>query len=950
MVKHALISLLVISWSTRPVDRTPSFRQSAQSAQFLLSARCLSCHDSVKRTGGVDLSTRSTALGVLSPNRPELSKLVRMVTSGKMPPTGKLADQDVKVLLAWVRVGSPYPNEPLKAINPAMLPLWSFQPVRRPPIPHSKFDHLSGNPIDRFVFKPLEEKGLAPTPPAARLALLRRVSVDLTGLPPPPVEIASFIDDRSPNAYEKVVDRLLASPGYGERWGRHWLDVVRYGESNGYEQNHLRGNAWPYRDYVIRSFNEDKPYNRFIQEQLAGDVIGKGDPNTEVGTGFLVAGVHDTVGIQEDEGTRQQRSNDLEDMVSTTSAAFLGLTVGCAKCHDHKFDPIPQRDFYRMAAVFAGVRHGERAFRQQTDAERNERKELERQVSSPVDAINEIDRQAREIVLKSRGVTPAARPSVNARRNVDTFPATSARFIRFTILATKDNTEPCLDELQIFGPGSDLNVGSASSGAKATASSALPGFEIHQVEHLNDGLFGNDHSWISATKGTGWAQIDLLNEKTIDRVVWSRDGGENPRFDDRLPIAYKIEVSKDGVDWTTVSSDKGRAGSSEYVHPDELEKALNPEQKAAKSELKKKLDLLRAQTGAMDARTMAYIGHFSEPDQIYVLKRGDVMQRMDEVQPGALSRIEALPSDLIKKSAGKPGGVRLAAASADTMESKESDRRIALANWLTDPRNPLTARVIVNRVWQHHFGRGIVGTPSDFGRNGEKPTHPALLDWMAAELMNGFGWRLKPLHRLIITSYTYRQASAANSKGVAVDAGNSLLWRMPLQRMEGEALRDAILQTSGKLNRAMGGPSYQLFKYRVVNVSIYEAKDEFGPETWRRSVYHQPARAIRDDLLGTFDCPESSQRAPRRDNTTTALQALSLLNGPFALQQAGFFADRVRAKSAYDLNAQVRHAFMLAYGRLPNAAEGAAAVKLAAANGIGDLCRALMNGNEFLYY
>jgi hypothetical protein len=815
--------------------------------------------------------------------------------------------------------------------DPAGPPLWSFQPVHKPTIPTTPFDSLASSPVDRFVFAKLAGKGLKLSPPAGRLALIRRVTVDLTGLPPTPQDIDSFLADRSPNAYDKVVDRLLASPAYGERWGRHWLDVVRYGESNGYEQNHLRANAWPYRDYVIRAFNQDKPYTDFVVEQLAGDFVGKGKADVEAATGFLVAGIHDTVGIQEEQGTRQQRSNDLDDIVSTTGAAFLGLTVGCAKCHDHKFDPIPQRDFYRLAACFAGVRHGERPLFPKTAAQTQEMEALADKISAANDAINAIESEARTSALKQRGAV-AARPPVNARRNEDSFPAQDARFIRFTITATRDGAEPCVDELQVFGPDSPDNLALVSRGGKATASSLLPGFAEHRVGHLNDGKFGNEFSWISSTRGTGWAQIELPRAATIDRVVWGRDGAEIPRFDDRLPVAYRIEISLDGTAWKAVSTEAGRAGSNDYIHPDELARVMTEAQRKQRDTLKADLARLKDQYFKLNNAGNAYVGQFNSPDPIFLLRRGDVMQRGDVVLPGPLSRYTAVATDF------------------DRVDDKpEPERRLALARWIADAKNPLTARVMVNRIWQGHFGRGIVGTPSDFGRNGERPTHPELLDWLASSFVEN-GWSMKKLHRLIVTSYTYRQSSAANPRGMAVDAGNQLLWRAPLRRMEAEAIRDSILQTSGKLDRRMGGPSYLLYKYRVVNIAIFEPMEQYGPETWRRSVYQQAARGIHDELLSTFDCPESSQRAPKRDSTTTALQSLAMLNGPFMLQQAAFLAERVKADAGADTGTQIRRAFVLAFGRAPRADEVTGAAALMRDAGLPALCRALMNANEFLYY
>ena len=907
----------------------------SRQAGDLLAQRCLVCHDSVKRAGGIDLTTRASAqaAGALAADAGGGSRLVRAIVAGKMPPTGKLPESDTALMKRWVAAGALYPVAKLEVVRPASAPLWSFQPVRRPSVPHSPFDALSANPVDRFVFAMLAQKGLTPSPLADRRTLLRRVSIDLTGLPPTPEESDAFLRDTRPGAYERVVDRLLASPAYGERWGRHWLDVVRYGESNGYEQNHIRPDAWPYRDYVIQAFNEDIPYPQFIAEQLAGDVLAKKNPAAAAATGFLVAGTHDTVGIQTEEGTRQQRSNDLDDIVSTTGAAFLGLTVGCAKCHDHKFDPIPQRDFYRLAACFAGVRHGARPLRAQTDADKKDEAQVTSRVAEIQNAINDLDSQARTLVLRNRGAPATSRPAVNARRNEDRFAPTTARFVRFTVLVTNDGAEPCIDELQIFGPGSPANLALASTGAKATASSLLPGYAIHQVAHLNDGKLGNENSWISSMKGTGWAQIELSAEQTISRVVWSRDGAEIPKLDDRLPVGYRIEVSRDGRNWTIASTDAGRMGTRDYIHPDELLKAMTPEQRALRLSLQNQAADQNQRLATLRGADRAYIGQFTAPDPIYVLRRGDVMQRGDEVQPGALSRMSLLNPDLLP-----PG------------QTSEPERRLALARWIGDPANPLTARVFVNRVWQYHFGRGIVGTSSDFGRNGETPTHPELLDWLAAEFMHPGDWHLKPLHRLLVTSYTYRQTSAATQAGVAKDASNTLLWRMNLRRMEAEAVRDSVLATSGKLDRKMGGPSFKLYKYNVVNVAIYEPLESYGPETWRRGVYQQAARGIRDDLLGAFDCPESSQRAPKRESTTTALQALSLLNGPFLAQQAGFFSDRIQKQAGLAQEAQVTRAFQLAFQRQPDQDERTAALFLLRRQGLPAVCRALLNANEFLYY
>ena len=749
-LSHGLSSPLLLDHRVQAKEVSVS-----EKAASILQINCIKCHDSIKKTAGIDLSTRALAIGcsALDDHAPSASRLLHQVSEGLMPPSGKLSEESIDTLRDWINKGAAYPATKLVALNPAMMPLWSFQPVRPQKVPRTVFDRLAHNPIDNFIFAKLTASGLTPAPKADKLSLLRRVTFDLTGLPPSPSEVSAFLRDTSSKAYEKVVDRLLASSAYGERWGRHWLDVVRYGESDGYERNIIRPNSWPYRDYVISAFNRDLPYTEFVTEQLAGDAVSNGDPNVEAATGFLVAGIHDTVDNSTEEGTRQKRINDLEDITSTAAASFLAVTVGCARCHDHKFDPIPQKDFYRLAAVFAGVRFGERSLVTGPTLleHQKEKAELAHEAFSAINAVNTLDDEARQKVLPA-----AARPAVNARRNVDEFPAVSARFVRFTVLATRDGSEPCLDELQVFGPDTDEDLALATSGGKAAASGLFPGVDAHKVEHLNDGRLGNEFSWISNKRGFGWAQIELPSVKTLNRVVWSRDGAEIPKFDDRLPTKYLIEVSPDGKAWQAVSSDDGRPGKEgqNYVHPDALVKTMTPEQRANRLELQKTLQTLRSKSQALDALSTAYAGQFTKPDPMFVLRRGDVMQRTDPVTPGALSQIKTLSPDL----SAKP-------------DAPEPDRRLAFAHWIGNSKNPLTARVLVNRIWQYHFGRGIVGTPSDFGRNGEKPSHPELLDWLANEFVAN-GWTIKRLQKLMVMSYTYCQSGAVSGKGMKVDASN----------------------------------------------------------------------------------------------------------------------------------------------------------------------------------
>ncbi len=881
-MRLALLVLLISGPTQEPPPADPDGAAFFESKiRPVLADRCYACHSAKaeKLKGGLLLDSREGLRkggdrgAAIVPGDSEKSLLIKAIRYGdedlQMPPKNRLSKEIVADFEAWVKRGAPDPRVGDAAARKDRPLPWSLHPVGNPPVPEVRHATWPVNPIDRFILGRLEEKGLEPAPPADRRTLLRRVTIDLTGLPPGEDDGAE---------YERIVDRLLASPRYGERWGRHWLDAVRYGESHGYERNHLRPNAWPYRDYVIRAFNADTPYPRFIAEQLAGDLVAPGDEAIEVATGFLVAGVHDDVGSPEESLTRMQRANDLDDMVATTSAVFLGLTLNCARCHDHKFDPIPQKDYYRMAAVFAGVRHEERPL--EAVAARGTREKETAEVTRRI------------VELETQLAPQGRRPAVNTLRNVETFDPVRARFVRFTVFATKDGLEPCIDELEVYGPEGGTNLALAG---KAAASSVYPNAAIHQVRHLNDGQYGNSHSWISAERGAGWAQVELAEPATVARVVWSRDSVDPPKFKDRLPLDYHLDVSEDGREWRTVACGADRA--TEAVKP-----AASPE-----------IDRLKRRRAELAPRA-AYIGKITAPDPVFVLGRGDVMKRGEPVTPGALSRVPGM--------------------------APEAATREALAAWIADPKNPLTARVQVNRVWQHHFGRGIVGTTGDFGANGEPPSHPELLDWLARDFME-HGWTLKRLHKMIVLSSTYRQSSLTNPKGEAIDAGDRLLWRMPLRRLEAEAARDAILAASGKLDLRMGGPGFALFKYSVSNIAFYEPLPEQGPETWRRAVYMQAPRAYRDDLMANFDAPETSLRAPRRESTTTALQAFTLLHAPFVVEQARFFADRAGG---------VDRAFRLALGRPPRGEERRAAEELLARRGLEALCRALLNSSEFLTY
>jgi hypothetical protein len=888
----------------------------------LLAEKCLGCHSPEVKKGGLDLSRRGTALTggedgpALVPGKPGESRLVERLEAGEMPPGKRLAPEQVAAVRAWVESGAAYEVEPLlpRRAGPDW---WSLQPVRRPAMPEPRDKPWVRTPIDAFILQALDRAGLKPAPEADRGTYIRRVTFDLIGLPPTPEQVKAFVDDRRTDAFERLVDRLLADPGYGERWGRHWLDVVRFAESHGYETNNLRPNAWPYRDYVIQAFNADTPFARFVAEQLAGDALPDASGLARAATGFVVGGAHDVVGNQAPEQALRQRADDLDDMITATATTFLGLTVQCARCHDHKFDPISQRDYYGLQAVFAGVNHADREVPapdgegRQTEAKavRAELAELERK-------IDETEPLARPD-LGAEG-----RPPVDPLRNVERFAPVQARYVRFTIQSTNNGSEPCIDELEIWSSGPNpQNVALAELGAKPTVSSTYPGSPLHRLEHLNDGRVGNSRSWISAAPGKGWAAIDLGKPIEIDRIVWGRD--REGIYSDRLPNAYYIEVATEPGRWQVVASSADRApgqGSSEAS--------------LIGSKAKERLDLLRRRKelrdklGTLGITLKVYAGTFNQPGPTHVLRRGDPLQKGDLVNHTGVRSV--------KPALSLPG------------DAPEPERRLALARWIADPANTLPTRVMVNRLWHYHFGRGIVATPSDFGFNGERPSHPELLDWLAAEFQAN-GGRLKPIHRMIVLSSTYRQSSRLDERAKAADGDNRLLWRFTPRRLEAEELRDAILAVAGTLDRRMGGPGYNLWEPNTNYVVVFNPRKDLGPDTFRRMVYQFKPRSQPDPTFGVFDCPDGGLVAPKRNASTTALQALNLLNSRVILDQSTRLAARLVREAGPDPADQARRGFRLAFGRDPTDSERQAASDLIRKHGTSALCRALFNANEFLY-
>lgn len=931
----------------------------------LLLARCSGCHGAERSKGQLRLDQREAAFRgggsgpVIIPGESAASELIRRVSSREpaeqMPPTGeRLSERELALLRNWIDAGAKWPAEPVSGAS-ANEPRraekstwWSLQPTQAviPPTPADIPATWAKSPIDRFVYAGLAAKGLQPSPPADRRTLLRRLSYDLTGLPPTPEEVRAFVADRDPRAWERQVDRLLASPHYGEQWGRHWLDVARFGESKGFEQNHIINNLWGYRDYVIRSFNEDKPYDRFVVEQLAGDAIGAGQPEVEIATGFLVCGPYDSVGNQDEVQQKVIRANTVDDLITATSNAFLGLTVNCARCHHHKFDPIPTEDYYRLRATFDGVTHAERvvatAEAKATHAARLEPLEVRRK-----SLVTEIE--SLEKAVSSRALELANRegqwhlPRATRHFNEHRFGPVRATHLRFLIRATSDRPRTGenarLDEFEVWTTGEATRnialatTGTMVSGATTRRAEDVVGANTYGVELVTDGRFGE--RWFVGSPAA--LTLRFPRPEMIDRIVFSQDRTLEPGVEashlGAFVTEYEVEISADGQSWQRVADSGAR---EPFNKAQKIERFLS---RVTTTEEAARLEALRAarrevehEIKSMPPLPLQWAGKFVEPkESTYVHRGGDPQRRGSEVAPASLAILEgALP------------GYALAAT------APEAERRLALARWIVDERNPLTARVMANRLWHYHFGTGIVDTPSDFGFLGGRPTHPELLDWLANRLRE-HGWRLKPLQREILLSQTWQQASDHRDEAARIDGSSRLLWRFPPRRLDAEEIRDTLLEVTGQLDRRAGGPGFRLYRYLEDNVATYVPLDHHGPETWRRAVYHQNARASLVDGLTDFDLPDNASAAPTRVRTISPLQSLTQFNQPLTLELAKRFTERLTREAGPKEEARVRRAFQLAFQRPPTASELIAARQLIQSKGWRALTRALLNANELFF-
>jgi Protein of unknown function (DUF1549)/Protein of unknown function (DUF1553)/Planctomycete cytochrome C len=800
----------------------------------LLSKYCYECHStqSKKVRGKLLVDSKQGMLRgglsglVIMPGNSAASELIKRVSSTdkdlRMPPRGdRLSKEEIILLSQWIDAGADWKESTNNLAAAATESHWSLKRLVKPPVPAGRFARGS-NPVDAFVDAKLAEKGMARSSGADRRTLIRRVTFDLTGLPPTPDEIKSFVENNDPEAYKQLVDRLLASPHYGEHWARHWLDVVHYADTHGHDHDYSRPNSWRYRDYVIRSFNEDKPYARFVAEQVAGDALFPNDPQAIVALGFLAAGPWDHTLLatinQDTVDHLMGRNIDRDDIVSTVMNTFTSMTVHCARCHNHKFDPISQREYYALQAVFAGVDRADRPF----------------------------DSDLR---------THSRRRELLARKNA--------------IIAKDFSKLPSLDSPEITGK--IVALAKASSADKVSPAPKAP--------------------------------VRTGRPPAIDKIL-------------KVPLDQQTAEQ--------------RRELTLYILGAEVENELAalPQQQ-----------VVYAVTSASQPS--------SKPRPIHLLARGEITKPGEVVGPGTLGCVPELSGSL----------------SIENVED-ESLRRAALARWLTEERNVLTWRSIVNRVWHYHFGRGLCGTPNDFGAQGSTPSHPELLDWLAVWFRDVAKGSLKTLHRLIVTSETFRQSSQGKDlknslrPEVLKDSDNRLLWRMNRTRLTGEMVRDAMLQMSGRLDLKMGGPSATQFKHKGGDTFMpgggapafidYEHFDPDSPENARRAVYRFIFRTLADPLMDVLDCPDGGAMTPVRSCSTTALQALALLNNAFLIRQCEHIAAQVANKTKQPTD-QVGALFHLMFQRSPNERESAAFTTFVRRHGLANACHVLLNSNEFFY-
>jgi hypothetical protein len=984
-------------------DPAPRAVDFTRDVEPIFKDRCLSCHGAKKQKSGFRLDSRDSALrggdsgsAAIVVGKSADSRLIRLVagldTDTVMPPSedGKptLTAGEIAVLRAWIDRGAAWSPGAVQNSDPR--DWWSLAPLTRrsPPRP--------GHPVDAFIDAKLKEKGLTPAGEADRRTLVRRLYFDLVGLPPTPEESAAFVNDTDPLAYEKLVDRLLASPRYAEHWGRHWLDVVGYADTHGNDHDYARPNAWPYRDYVIRSFNDDKPYARFIQEQVAGDALFPDHPQATVALGFLAAGPwDDTLMATVREDTVDHRLSqylDRDNMVGTVIGTFQSLTVHCARCHNHKFDPISQREYYGLQAIFAGVDRADRPFDADPLVHRRRQELLARKQALA----------ARAPQLLAEVNSPAAQKKVADaaagldRRDKDWTPLDVVNVV--SVAASEDTLFARQDDgswlVRGARPEKDTFVVTARTTLQGVRALRLEVLPDDSLPHRGPGRFDNGNFHLSEFRATAQPACGptqgAVKLQFVRATADHADGGDvvgntldgrddtywsiHPRYGSSHEAVFELAEPAGYAAGTTLTlflDFKGKSGHQIgrfrlSACTDSLPADRRPPLPASLAEGLRRLTAVTAderrelgfqiltldlerELAALPVPQLVYAaardfpvnGSFkpsAEPRPVHLLVRGDINKPGDLIGPGLLSCLPGFAG----------GAIRTAA--------DESARRAALASWLADDRNVLTWRSIVNRVWHFHFGRGLCDTPNDFGHMGSTPSHQDLLDWLALWFRDDAKGSFKALHRLLVISAAYRRA-VTDGPAARVDADNRLLWRMNRTRLAGEQVRDAVLQMSGRLDLAMGGPAAIQFVHKGPATFMtggappfvdYEGFDPDAPANRRRSIYRFVFRTVPDPLMDALDCPDGSAAVPSRGASTTALQALAMLNDRFLIRQCEHMSGLLQARAATS-EAQVESAFRLVLLRSPTAQERDRFADYARRHGLANVCHVLLNCNEFLY-
>lgn len=998
LLEQIVAAILLVNCSVLAVSAAADDPNEFKSVAMILQHKCLRCHSGDSPKAGLSFAApphiRNDDSGLLPQQLWQRVIEVVQEDAGAvplMPPEGDpLTAAEVTALREWVGGGAPWPEGRQLAVPASGDPeWWAWQPLLDV-VPGNS--GAQGNPIDALISESLQNAGLKQNHRADPRTLLRRLAVDLHGLPVDFSQLQQFATQVEAGEWSEIVDLFLTAPEYGERYARHWLDLAHYADTHGFERDQRRDSAWRYRDYVIQAFNDDKPYDRFIAEQIAGDVLWPDDSAAIVATGFLAAGPWDFVGQKETKSPqlrRAARTLDLDDMVTQVMATTVGLTVNCARCHDHKIDPISQREYFSLQSIFAGVNRQERPVSElTTQAYLQQKDRLNERLTEITAAISRLqgrgidladlvgggdgfgtgvyrqgldartgNKQTRDsgqlenvqlnnfrtveheaidgVVIPDGGDGTVSVPITSTGLTVDGVPRTSGLawdMIRNGPVASQHSPE--LSGIDFTQDGHSL-LGLHANAAITFDLSPLRGLLFERTLESQDAV---DHS-LHLTSQVGYFGAEGAYAADLRIYLDGKLVAEFPQLQRADGLQeLRLTLPENARFLTLMATDGGNGyGHDQTGFGDPL---LRPVQQPAKSEsdqqrlneLLSEQQRLQQQLQDLGTKPDFYgVVAVEEVLPLQVLQRGDPEQAVgDPVLPQPPELLAMLPS--------KP----------QPLETPEGERRKSLVRWLTDVQNPLFSRVIVNRVWQWHFGTGLVRTPSDFGNAGTPPVQRRLLDFLAAELVRS-NWSLKSLHRLILTSDTWCQSSAGRNDGLSVDADNQLYWRQNVRRVEAEVIRDAVLQTSGRLNRKRGGPGYEDFTYQEAYAPIYEYVTADRPELWRRTIYRYVVRTTPAEFLTALDCPDPANLTAKRLTTTTPLQSLTLYNNEFMLQQARYFAARVRESAGEDPVLQTERAFELALARRPEEQERIWVQELPEDERLFLLCRVLLNSNEFVY-